>query len=356
MYVFPVGQLTVRERVEHDGVGKPVDRDRLRVGRDGQRPVAVDPAGASGTGNGTVQFSVAANSDTTPRTGTLTVGGLTFTVTQAAAPPPTCSITLSESALSIGAQTVDSSVGVTASSQSCAWAATANVPWLSISAGASGTGNGTVQFSVAANNDTTPRTGTLTVGGLTFTVTQAAAPPPTCSITLSESAALHRCADGRQFSRRHCLEPELRVGRDGRRPVAIDHRRRLGDRQRHGAVLRGRQHDTTPRTGTLTVAGLTFTVTQAAAPPPTCSITLSESALSIGAPKADRSVDVTASSQSCAWTASSDVPWMTIKGAASGTGNGQVTVHMDANPDHSPRIGTLTISGQTVTVTQDGKP
>jgi len=29
---------------------------------------------------------------------------------------------------------------------------------------------------------------------------------------------------------------------------------------------------------------------------------------------------------------------------------------MDANPDHSPRTGTLTISGQTVTVTQDGKP
>jgi hypothetical protein len=47
---------------------------------------------------------------------------------------------------------------------------------------------------------------------------------------------------------------------------------------------------------------------------------------------------------------------MTIKSAASGTGNGQVTVHIDANPDHSPRIGTLTISGQTVTVTQDGKP
>ncbi len=148
----------------------------------------------------------------------------------------------------------------------CAWSATANVPWLSITAGASGTGNGTVQFSVAANTDTTPRAGTLTVGDHTFTVTQAAAPPPTCSITLSVSA------------------------------------------------------------------------------------------LSIGAQKADKSVNVTASTQSCAWTASSDVPWMTIKGAATGTGNGKVTVHVDANPDHSPRTGTLTISGQTVTVTQDGKP
>src|SRR4029079_12402142 len=269
-------------------------------------------AGASGTGNGTVQFSVAANSDTTPRTGTLTVGGLTFTVTQAAAPPPTCSITLSVSALSIGAQTVDSSVDVTASSQSCAWAATANVPWLSITAGASGTGNGTVQFSAGANSDTTPRTGTLTVGGLTFTVTQAAAPPPTCSITLSESAV----SIGAQTvdssvdvtaSSQSCAwaatadVPWLSItaGASG-----------TGNGTVQFSVAAN--SDTTPRTGTLTVGGVTFTVTQAAAPPPTCSITLSESALSIGAPKADRSVDVTASSQSCAWAATADVPWLSI--------------------------------------------
>ena len=38
------------------------------------------------------------------------------------------------------------------------------------------------------------------------------------------------------------------------------------------------------------------------------------------------------------------------------TGNGKVDFHIDANPDPSPRTGTLTIAGQTVTVTQDGKP
>ena len=47
---------------------------------------------------------------------------------------------------------------------------------------------------------------------------------------------------------------------------------------------------------------------------------------------------------------------MTIKSAASDTGNGKVDFHIDANPDPSPRTGTLTIAGQTVTVTQDGKP
>ena len=39
--------------------------------------------GSSGTGNGTVSYTVAANTSTSPRTGTLTIAGLTATVTQA---------------------------------------------------------------------------------------------------------------------------------------------------------------------------------------------------------------------------------------------------------------------------------
>jgi hypothetical protein len=43
-------------------------------------------AGTSGTGNGSVSYSVAANSTTSSRSGTLTIAGKTFTGTQAAAP------------------------------------------------------------------------------------------------------------------------------------------------------------------------------------------------------------------------------------------------------------------------------
>ena len=74
-----------------------------------------------------------------------------------------------------------------------------------------------------------------------------------------------------------------------------------------------------PRSGTILVANHTVTVDQ---DPAACTFTLSDSALSVGAGKADRSVNVTASSPSCAWTASSDMSWMTIKSAASDTGNG----------------------------------
>ena len=45
------------------------------------------------------------------------------------------------------------------------WTATTNVPWLTITAGASGTTNGTVVFDVAANEGTALRAGTIAVAG-----------------------------------------------------------------------------------------------------------------------------------------------------------------------------------------------
>ena len=54
----------------------------------------------------------------------------------------------------------------------CAWTATSNVPWISITSAQAGAGDATVAFAVAPNNQE-PRTGTMTIAGQTFTVTQA---------------------------------------------------------------------------------------------------------------------------------------------------------------------------------------
>jgi Putative binding domain, N-terminal len=121
------------------------------------------------------------------------------------------------------------------------------------------------------------------------------------------------------------------------------------------AIGIGANPDQTPRSGTLTVAGQTVTVNQDAAPPP-CTFSLSDTTFSVTAAAADETIHVNASASSCAWTASSDVPWMAVTSGASGTGNGPVSFHIDANPDPSPRTGTLTIAGQTLTVTQDAGP
>ncbi|MGH9833231.1 MAG: YCF48-related protein, partial [Blastocatellia bacterium] len=60
----------------------------------------------------------------------------------------------------------------------CNWTAVSNDAWLTITSGASGSGNGVVAYSAAANPNGFPRTGTIFIAGHTFTVTQAAAPIP----------------------------------------------------------------------------------------------------------------------------------------------------------------------------------
>jgi hypothetical protein len=54
----------------------------------------------------------------------------------------------------------------------CAWNATSNSGWINIQSGSSGTGPGTVTYSVGSNTTGSLRTGTLTIAGLTLSVRQ----------------------------------------------------------------------------------------------------------------------------------------------------------------------------------------
>jgi len=64
-------------------------------------------------------------------------------------------------------------ITVTAAHSSCNWTATETLEWISIPSGSSGTGNGTVKYSVSANNrSTSTRAGTISAGGNNFTITQ----------------------------------------------------------------------------------------------------------------------------------------------------------------------------------------
>src|SRR5207244_1686618 len=103
-------------------------------------------------------FTFASNTSG-PRTATLTIAGQTFTVSQAALAAPPCSYTIAPSSQTFDASGGPGTVTVTAGS-TCAWTASANDPWITITAGASGSGTGTVAFSVTANA-AGPRTGTV---------------------------------------------------------------------------------------------------------------------------------------------------------------------------------------------------
>jgi len=128
-------------------------------------------SGASVMGSGTVSFVVNSNTSASSRTGSLRVAGQTVTVSQEAG--ATCTYTLNPTQQDITAAGGPGSAGVSAAT-GCPWTASSNVAWITVTAGLSGSGNGTVVYSVAANSSTSSRTGTLTVAGNTLKVTQAA--------------------------------------------------------------------------------------------------------------------------------------------------------------------------------------
>ena len=137
-------------------------------------------SGASGTSNGVVTFAVTANTSTQSRTGTLTVGGQALTVTQEGT---ACSYAVSPTVRNIAGGGGSSSTAVSTTS-GCTWTAASNSSWITITSGASRTGSGNVNFTIAPNQGAA-RNGTLTVAGRTVTVSQSA---NTCNFSLTPTS------------------------------------------------------------------------------------------------------------------------------------------------------------------------
>ena len=92
-----------------------------------------------------------------------------------------CTVTFSGSVRSYSPQGAAQDALAVVAPSGCAWTVSTATPWIHLmngisGAGVSNTGVGTVFFSVDRNTGTTSRTGTITAGGQTFTINQAAAP------------------------------------------------------------------------------------------------------------------------------------------------------------------------------------
>jgi hypothetical protein len=125
--------------------------------------------GAAGSGNGTVSFRAAANIGIA-RSGTITIAGQTFTVSEALL----CTYTINPASKAFGLDGGTGTVQVTAPA-SCAWTAVSNAAdWLKVTGGAAGSGNGTVAYTAqSAGVNGKNRSGTVTIATETFTVTEA---------------------------------------------------------------------------------------------------------------------------------------------------------------------------------------
>jgi hypothetical protein len=95
-----------------------------------------------------------------------------------------CAYSISPAGLSFGGSGGTGVVNVSTPA-SCTWTAVSIAPWIVITSNSSGTGNGSVTFSVMSNTGSASRTGTVTVAGNTFTVTQLGISQYRLSVTTS---------------------------------------------------------------------------------------------------------------------------------------------------------------------------
>ena len=137
-------------------------------------PAWATVAGAlSNAGPASVSLTVAPDTGAS-RSATFTVAGVSVAVSQAA-----CTYTISPGGQIFPAAGGSGSIAITTAS-GCAWSVTNLPAWVTISGAASGSGSGTLNFTVAAT--TSAQSGTFTVAGNTFTVEQQAGSIPGLSL------------------------------------------------------------------------------------------------------------------------------------------------------------------------------
>ena len=104
---------------------------------------------------------------------------------------------------------------------------------------------------------------------------------------------------------------------------------------------------TNPREGSLTIAGINFSISQARA----CTYSISPAQANVAAAAGTGTVAVTAPS-GCAWTATSNTSWAGITSGAQGSGDGVVTYSVAGNATAAVRQGSLTIAGLAFAISQ----
>ena len=304
--------------------------------------------GTSGTGNGMVNFTVSTNPGAS-RTGTIYVAGQAFMVTQSGT--GSCAFTINPTGQTYSASGGSGSISITPPGGNCAtgWTASTAASWITITSGSSGNGSGTVAYSVSANSGVNQRTGTISVAGELFLVTQNASAG--CTYSLSPSSQSFGASGGAgnfnvttsagcgwsAASSASWITVSSGNGGSGSGSVSYS-----------VAAMDG----TTPRTGTIAVANQVFTITQSTQTA-SCTYSIYPAAQSFPVGGGAGSFTVTTSAASCRWTVSTATSWITLAGT-SGTGSGIVNYSVSTNPDASGRKGTIAAAGQSVSVTQSG--
>lgn len=297
--------------------------------------------GATGTGNGTVNYTVQPLSlGHASRAATISVNGLLFRIAQNAS---TCTFSVPTDIQAPAAGLSIASLNVTPSSASCAWSASGNADWIRLLSGTNGSVSGLVSYSVRPNAGA-ERTGTLTIAGRTVTVRQASG--LSCPATLAPAAATFAAA-GSSGATVSVQSPCPWTATSTANWIRITS---ASNGNGPGAVTYRVDPNTSasPRTGSLLIAGQTFTVTQD--PPAPCRIAVGTASATVAAAGGTVTIPIAASA-SCGWAIGAVPSWIAVVQGV-GTGNGTMHLNIAANTGTASREAALALADRIITITQ----
>ena len=301
-------------------------------------------SGPTGRGNGSVRLVVARNTGPA-RAGTVTVAGRQVRVEQQAAPVLACSYSIKPTSYNAG-RGPDNVVVQVVAPDGCGWTARSTPSWVTVPDGASGSGSGTIRLVVGANSGP-PRAATITIAGIAFTLTQEGAAPE-CSNSIDPTSRT-------VGPDRSDVNVEVRTA-SGCAWTAVSNDAWIDVADGSGGTGNGHVHlrvdsNTTmaTRTGTVAIAGQTFTVQQDAID---CRYDIKPNHYDAGRGPDGVRIDVNAAS-GCTWTTTNPAPWVTIIEGSTGSGDG--TVRLFILPNFGDKRETIiTIAGQEFRLKQKG--
>jgi len=302
-------------------------------------------------GIGSFQFTVASNKAGPVRVGHIFIANATFTVTQDGV---ACTYALQPKAASdVSVNGGTGRIAVSPAYSNCPWTATSSQPFVTIMAGSSGLGNGTVTYRVNSNAANSARSANIVIGaagistatafpidqlgdpGCNFTLSPVSRtiPNTTSADTITVTSALSTCA---RTAVSDVPWMTATAGASGSGSGVI------------GYSVQPNA-STASRTGHITVANAVFTLTQSGM---LCEYSVSPAGLTLSNSASSGSITVTSA---CSWTAAPSAAWISItSGATSISGNGTISYAIAANLSTESRAGTIQIGSKTFSVTQAG--
>jgi uncharacterized protein (TIGR03437 family) len=222
------------------------------------------------------------------------------------------------------------------------WTSTTRETWLSVIAGATGTGQGAVTIRVAPHTGTEARTGEVLIGGQRFPITQQAS---ACKYATTPETAAFPAAGGNG-------SVQILTACDWTASSEFSWITLANTSGRGDFTVRftvAPNPNSQPRTGFLRVGGVTTTIQQEGS---ACNYTFSPPRVDFDAVGGSATFRVTGGS-GCSWTASTGEDWIEIR--TTSVAAGEVGYIVYPNPGPEPRTGRILLAGQAFTIVQAGR-